>query len=159
MNSQYDPPQSNVADVNRSGSAGITMTMIDAMRGTKPWVLLIGIVLIISSIFMILGTIGMIAVSAIGMASMGPEAGAMIGIGVVYAVMSVVYIMMGIFLFKYSSAIGRLLQTNSVADMEDALDAQRKFWKIMGIITAVMLVLMVLGIIAAMIIPFLAMGI
>lgn len=47
MNNQYDPPQSNVADGARSNTSGITTTMIDAMRGTKPWVLLIGIVLII----------------------------------------------------------------------------------------------------------------
>ncbi len=159
MNNQYDPPQSNVADVNRSNNSGVSNSMIDAMRGTKPWVLLIGIVLIISSIFMILGTIGMIVASAVGMASMGAEAGAILGIGIVYAVMSLIYIMMGIYLFKYSSAIGRLLQSASMIDMEDALDSQRKFWKIAGIITAVMLVLMVLGFIAAMIIPFLTMTI
>ena len=159
MNSQYDPPRSNVADVNRTNAAGITDTMIDAMRGTKPWVLLIGIVLIISAVFMILGTLGIIVASTIGMASLGAEAGAILGIGVVYALMSIIYIMMGIYLFKYSSAIGRLLQSANVIDMEEALDSQRKFWKIVGIITAVMLVLMVLGFIAAIAIPLLQLAV
>ncbi len=153
MNNQYDPPRSNVEDVNRSNAAGITTTMIDAMRGTKPWVLLIGIVLIISSIFMILGTLGMIIAGAIGMGAEGPQAGAFLGIGVMYGVMSLIYVMMGVYLFKYSSAIGRLLQSASSVDMEEALNSQRKFWKIAGIITVVFLVLMVIGFIAAMMIP------
>ncbi len=158
MNNQYDPPQSNVADMNRSNATGITTTMIDAMRGTKPWVLLIGIVLIISAVFMIMGTFGIIIASSIGMASMGAEAGVFLGVAVMYGVISIIYVMMGVYLFKYSSAIGRLLQSASVINMEDALDSQRKFWKIAGIITAVMLVLMVLGFIGAMAIPLLSLG-
>lgn len=159
MTNQYAPPHANVANVNTANNAGITNTMIDAMRGTKPWVLLIGIVLIISAAFMLLGTIGMVISSFVGMASMGTDAGVFIGVGAMYAVMAIVYILMGVYLFKYSSAIGRLLQSATVADMEDALNSQRKFWKIAGIITAVMLVLMVIGFVAAMAIPFLQMGI
>ena len=44
MDNQYAPPQSNVADGNRANAAGITTRMIEAMSGTKPWVLLIGVV-------------------------------------------------------------------------------------------------------------------
>ena len=157
MNNQYAPPQSDVADMNRSNATGITNSMIDAMRGTKPWVLLIGIVLIISAIFMLLGTLGIFAAGALSQESMGAEAGVILGVGAMYALMSIIYILMGIYLFKYSSAIGRLLQSASVVDMEEALNSQRKFWKIAGVITAVMLVVMVIGIIAAMAIPFLTM--
>lgn len=159
MDNQYAPPQSNVADGNRANAAGITTSMIDAMSGTKPWVLLIGIVLFISAAFMMLATLGMLGAGALGMAQMGVESGVMLGVGAMYGVMGIIYIMMGVYLIKYSSAIGRLLQSASVVDMEDALNAQRKFWKIAGIITALMLVLMVIGFIAAMAIPFLAMGV
>jgi hypothetical protein len=158
MSDHYAPPQSAVADVNRSSAAGITDTMLDAMRGTKPWVLLIGIVLIVSAGFMLLGTLGMMAVSAIDAPGMGAQKGAMVGVGAMYAVMSVVYIMMGVYLFKYSSAIGRLLQSTSVGDMEAALMSQRKFWKVAGVITAVMIVLAVIGIVAAIAIPMVAMN-
>jgi hypothetical protein len=157
MNNQYAPPQSDVAGVNRAGASGITDAMLEAMRGTKPWVLLIGIVLIISAVFMLLATLGIIGASAIGAGAMGEQTGMMIGVGSMYAVMSIIYIMMGVYLFKYSSSIGRLLQSASVVDMEDALHSQRKFWKIAGVITAIMLVLMVLGIIAAIAIPILTM--
>ena len=156
MNNQYEPPQSDVAGVNRTNDAGITDEMIDAMRGTKPWVLLIGIVLIISAAFMLIGTIGIMIASTVGMAA--AEAGPLIGVAVMYGVMGIIYVMMGVYLFKYSSAIGRLLQSVSVIDMEEALQSQRKFWKIAGIITAVMLVLMVLGFIAAIAIPMLQLG-
>ena len=155
MTNQYNPPLSNVADVSRPSTAGITDTMLDAMRGTKPWVLLIGIVLIISAVFMVLGTFGIMMAGTIGKEALGTEAGALLGVGAMYAVMSIIYIMMGIYLFKYSSAIGRLLDSSSAVDMEEALNSQRKFWKVAGIITAVMLVLMVLGIIAAIAMPFL----
>jgi hypothetical protein len=37
--------------------------------------------------------------------------------------------------------------------MEDTLDAQRKFWKFAGLLTAVMLVVMVIGFAAAIAIP------
>lgn len=158
MNDQYAPPQSDVANVTSSNAAGITNTMIDAMRGTKPWVLLIGIVLFVSAAFMVLGTIGIFIASTVGMGTNGPEAGAILGMGVVYGVMSIIYILMGVYLVKYSSAIGRLLQSISVVDMEEALMSQRKFWKLAGVITAIMLVLMVLGFVAALAIPFLSMG-
>ena len=158
MNNQYAPPQSDVADGSRANPAGVTNTMIDAMRGTKPWVLLIGIVLFISAAFMLLATLGMVGAGALGMAEMGAESGMLLGIGAMYALMGIIYILMGVYLIKYSSAIGRLLQSVSVIDLEEALISQRKFWKIAGIITAVMLVLMVIGIIAAMAIPFLATG-
>lgn len=158
MNNQYAPPQSNVADGSYSNAAAISNTMIEAMGGTKPWVLLIGVVLFISAAFMLLGTLGMVGAGSLGMAQMGVESGVIVGIGAMYGLMSVIYIMMGIYLIKYSSAIGRLLQSASAVDMEEALIAQRKFWKIAGIITAVMLVVMLIGIVAAIVIPFLTMA-
>jgi hypothetical protein len=56
---QYKPPKSNVSVMNRSGPGGVTTAMLDAMRGSKPWVLLNGIVLFVSEEFMLLGTLGM----------------------------------------------------------------------------------------------------
>lgn len=158
MNNQYEPPHSDVENARVANAAGISNVMIDAMRGTKPWVLLIGIVLIISSVFMVIATVGMIIATTIGMGVNGPETAPLIGVAVMYGVFSVIYIMMGVYLFKYSSAIGRLIHSGSTANMEDALHSQRKFWKMAGIITVIMLILMVLGFVAAMAIPFLTMG-
>lgn len=158
MNNQYEPPSSHVADVSQANAEGITTFMVEAMRRTKPWVLLIGIVLVISAVFMILGTFGIFAASTMSLGAEGPGAGAMLGIGVAYAILSVIYLILGIYLFKFSSAIGRLVGSSSVVNMENALDSQRKFWKFAGILTALMLVLMILGFIAAIAIPMLGMN-
>ena len=158
MNSQYDPPNSHVADVNPTSDEGITSAMVEAMRGTKPWVLLIGIVLLISAAFMILGTVGILVASTLSLGNEGPQPVPMLGIGVMYAIISAIYLMLGIYLFKYSSAIGRLVELSSAINMEEALNSQRKFWKLSGIITAVMLVVMLLGFVAAITIPMLSMN-
>lgn len=152
MNNLYAPPQSDLDDVRGNNAKGISNTMIEAMRGTKPWVLLIGIVLIVSSSFMILGSIGVFIASTIHLGAKNSPPGMLAGVGVMYAVLSVIYIFMAVYLLKYNSAIGRLLGSAAVVDMEDALVAQRKFWRLAGIITAVMLVLMVIGVLAAIII-------
>jgi Family of unknown function (DUF5362) len=158
MQNQYAPPRAAVADVNRSGSSGVTDTMIEAMRGTKPWVMLIGVVMVILAIFMFLGTVGILIGGAMGMSQAGPEAGALLAVGVMYGLMGVIYLVLGIYLIKYSTAIGRFVQSASVVDMEDSLVSQRKFWKLSGILTLVMIVLMVVGMIAVIAIPALMMG-
>jgi len=158
MTNHYAPPQSEVADVSRSNGGGITTEMLDALRGTKPWVLLIGIVLFISSAFMVLGAFGMIAAGSMGGAPNGPPQGAMTAIGGGYVIAAIIYIVLGVYLVKYSSAIGRLSQSGDGIDMEEALVSQRKFWKLAGILTLLMIVVAVVGMVAAMVIPFLAMA-
>jgi cytoskeletal protein RodZ len=56
-------------------------------------------------------------------------------------------------LIKYASAIGRLVSSGQAHDMEDALHAQRKFWKLVGVLMIVMMVLGIVGVIAAIAIP------
>jgi len=153
MTNHYAAPQSDVSAVNNASAGGVTNNMVEAMRGTKPWVLLIGIVLIIGGVFLVLGTIGVFAASTIGMAAGGPQGGALMGIGAMYALMSVIYITLAVYLIKYSSAIGRLVHSGEVSDMEDALHSQRKFWRLAGFMTALMLVIMIIGVLAAIIIP------
>lgn len=158
MTNHYAPPQSAVNDVNRPGSGGITDAMLDAMRGTKPWVLLIGILLFISAAFIVLAAVGLMAAGTIGANKAGgPPAAAMLGMGAMYVVGAVIDVVMGIYLVKYNSAIGRLLESGSATDMEDALGSQRKFWKFAGVLALVMIVVSVIGMIAAIAVPILTM--
>lgn len=155
MTNHYAPPQANVDDVTPAGQA-ITGEMIEALRGTKGWVLLAGILTLIGAAFMVLGGIGMLFGSAfMGTAGGGgaPPAAVMAGMGAAYLIFAVIYIFPGWFLIKYSSAIGRLLGSGQARDLEDALHQQRKFWKLIGILIIVMLVFVVLGIIAAITLP------
>ena len=162
MANHYAPPRANVDDVTPSGQ-NITGEMIESLRGTKGWVLLFGILSFIGAGFMVLAGVGMMFGSAF-MGSAGGAAGAppatmIAGMGVGYIVLAVIYIFPGLLLIRYSSAIGRLLSSGQAQDMEDALNQQRKFWKLMGVFFIVMLVLMVVGVIAAISLPFMMGGI
>ena len=153
----YSPPQSNVADHNIKVGA-ITEEMVNALRGTKGWVQLIGILMFIGAAFMVIGALGMIFGGAM-MASGAPgmPQGMFTGVGVVYLVMSVVYIFPATYLVKYGSAIGRLVSDGRAEDMEAALQQQQKFWKFVGVLALVMIVLMVIGMVAAVALPMMMM--
>lgn len=153
MDNRYAPPQAKVDDIAPAGGV-ITPTMIDALRGTRAWVLLFGILLLIGSAFMILGGVMMIFGGALVAGE--AETGMVTGMGVAYLLFAVLYIFPAIHLVRYSSAISRLTTSGAAQDMEDALNHQRKFWRFVGVIAVVMIVLMVVGMVAAVLIPVLA---
>jgi hypothetical protein len=156
MSNQIAPPQANASDVSVA-SGPMTVVMVDALRGTKPWVLLIGILLFVGAVFSVIGGLGVMASSAMmGAARGGAPAAMFVGMGAMYLVVAVVYVFLGMYLVKYSSAIGRLVSGGQSGDMEDALRQQRKFWKLAGILILIMMVFAVLGIFAAIAIPLLA---
>lgn len=150
------PPQGDVDDVAPSEQR-ITGEMIEALRGTKGWVLLFGVLSFIGAGFMVLGGVGMILGSAFmgatGAPRGGPPPAAMATIGAVYLVLAAVYIFPGWLLIKYSSAIGRLVRSGQARDMEDALHQQRRFWRFLGVFMVVMVGLGIAGVIAAIAIP------
>lgn len=154
MANPYATPQANVGD-RTPGEGSITEEMINALRGTKGWVLLIGILMFLGAALTSLGAIVVMFGSAmIGASVKGGAPSAMfIAMGAVYILMAVIYIFLGLYLVKYSSAIGRLISSGHAAELEAALQQQRKFWRLAGVLALIMIVCMVLGIIAAIAIP------
>ncbi len=153
MTDAYTPPQSDLADHNFKLGA-VTEEMVSALRGTKGWVLMVGILMFIGAAFMVIGAIGMILGGAMmGESAKGMPQGMFAGMGVVYLLMALLYIFPATYLVKYSSAIGRLVSDGRAADMEAALNQQRKFWKFVGVLALIGIVLMVLGIVAAIALP------
>jgi len=141
MDNNYAPPNSDVTA--SSGTGGVTNPMLNALSGTKPWVLLIGILSIIGSVFIFIAAARMLAMGS----QPGVPGGILIGMAVLYLAMGVVNIVLGIFLVKYSSAIGRLRITREAGDLETALLTQKSFWKLAGIIVLLFLIIMVVGMI------------
>ncbi len=146
----YRPPRANLSQRPlAAASGGITRNMIDSLLRTRPWVLLIGIVMIIGCVFMVLAGIAMIAVG--GFAGMsgeefGPLAGA--GLGAAYLLLAVLYLFPALYLMRYASAIKRIGPANPTA-MEEALRQQASFWRFVGILTVTLLavyVLLIVGI-------------
>ena len=126
----------------------------EALLGTRGWVKLVGIMLYIGAGFTMLGMVAVI----FGAGAMGGRSGAMPLVMMVvmcgfYLLFAAIYIFLGMYLLNYSSAIGRLLDDDQVANLEVALQAQQKFWRLAGILVWVMLVMAVVGIVVAIAIP------
>lgn len=125
------------------------------LRQTKPWVLLAAIMTFVTVGFMLLIGLGAAGVGFIASRGEGSPSGALGGIFVslVYVVLAIVYLFPGLFLARYASAIGRVLHDRSPASLEEALKHQRSFWRYVGVLMLVGLVIMILGVGAAILIP------
>ena len=75
----------------------------------------------------------------------GGDAPIVLAIAAFYAVAAGMYLLVSVLLFKYGRAIGFLVQFNRNQELEEALDAQRRFWKAMGVIAIVTMALMVVA--------------
>lgn len=140
-----NPYSSPVTDAKSSGgSDAITPGVIRALAGTRPWVRLCSVIGFISIGFMLLAALAMLAGG--GAAMLNGDSGAMpftgfpVIIGVAYLVMAALYFYPAIKLWKYGSHIVTLMSSNSVTDLEAALDCQRSFWKFVGIMVIIMIV-------------------
>ncbi len=137
-------------------SSGIIVSegMTDALRATKPWTMFVAILGFVSLGFMVLG--GLIMVAANQFIPQQEHPYMMTAMGLAYILMALIYLFPALYLFKYSSAIGRFLDLKQASEMEAALGFQKSFWKFVGILCLIMLILAVLGIIAAFVIGFIA---
>jgi Family of unknown function (DUF5362) len=119
----------------------------DILRRTQPWVRLMAIVLFISVAIMVLSGL---AAGAFGLFSGEPGMAALM---FVYPLGGLLYLFPGIYLTRYASHIGGYLSNPQTAQLELALDAQRAFWKFVGVLAIITLVLSLLGITAAILVP------
>ncbi|HPY42106.1 MAG TPA: DUF5362 family protein [Thiolinea sp.] len=150
----YAPPRSVVRDVS-GGSGGMSERVVASLRKTRPWVLFIAILGFIFTALMVVASIPMfLGSSLMGGADTGipgmPGTAFMVGMGVLYLLMAVVYFMASLYLLRYASAIKSAVTGLNTSDMESALEAQASFWKLVGILSIVSIVLtlvfMVVGI-------------
>lgn len=115
----------------------------DILRRTAPWVRLMAIVLFISSALMMIGgvvfAVGMAAGLAAGGAGHAGAAPALIG-GVLYCGVGLINLIPAVFLNRFASRARDYVAAATVPNLEQALDAQRSYWKFMGIFMIVGLV-------------------
>lgn len=145
----YAPPQSTVRDVS-GGSGVVTDSIIASLGKTRPWVLFLSILGFVGAAFMALAAIPMLMGSAMIGNLEGAEAelgmfgsGMMIMMGVMYLVMAFIYFMASLYLLRYAGHIKRAVSSLEVVDLEAALAQQASFWKLVGILVLVSLVLVV----------------
>jgi hypothetical protein len=110
----------------------------------------------IGSGMMLLGALAMLLMGEVMASSMGGASGIpgvpprtfMMGMAGLYLLMAVVYVYPVVKLFQFCGAVTSLSRTRQVGDLERALDAQRVFWKFLGIVTLVAIVVYVIAIAA-----------
>ncbi len=151
----FAAPKSSVRDVS-GGSGVITDSIVAAMRKTRPWVLFLAILGFIGAALTGFGGIAVLfsaimlgRMDGMDTGDMAPfGSGMMLGMGVLYIVSAVIYFMASWYLLKYAGAIKRLLASLSVAELETALNQQASFWKLMGILALLTIVLLLVMLVA-----------
>ncbi|MFT7641128.1 MAG: hypothetical protein ACI9G1_002873 [Pirellulaceae bacterium] len=126
----------------------------EMLRQTKPWVRFMSVMMFIGSAFMVLAGLGMIITSAY--AWMPGNFVALMG--AIYIVMALLYIVPAIFLWKYASQIAIFLGDRSASTLASALESQKSFWKFVGVVMLVIIILYGVGIIFAIVLALISGG-
>lgn len=150
----YSTPAASSFD--GSGVGLVSVAAVEQLAATKPWVRFVSVMIFIGAGFLLLmaalmGVMGgTLAKSA---SATGNPFGNWMGYALmaVYAVMAAVHIVPGVKLWKYANSIAVLLQTGRDEDLVAALNRQRSFWKLVGIMILVIIALYVVGIIVGVV--------
>ncbi len=134
----------------QSGEVQVTAGMMDSMRSIKPWTKFLAVLG-----FVFVGLMVLLGAGFMLFASMFPHQKNMFPsfMGFLYILFSILYFVPAFYLYKYSSAIADFLRSNGAGDLESALSYQKSFWKFVGILTLIGILLAILAIAAAIIIP------
>ncbi len=153
MSSQYTnpyaPPQAHDYQVNDDGpgdAGAVSEAVMEPLRRTRPWVLFLAIVGFIGT-----GLMGLFGLFALALGTSTAGAGVPAGMGLVYIVLAGVYVMPSLRMLNYASSIARLVRDPRTERLVVALDHQRSFWKLVGIMTAVVLALYPIAIVAGVV--------
>ena len=118
------------------------------LNQTRPWARFLSIMVFIGAAFTLLGALTVMLVTMTGslfnaeIGTFGLAPGEGLIIGLLYLVMAVLYLPPGIFLSRYASAIKALESIPTSQALERALKYQKSFWRYVGVITVISLIVM-----------------
>jgi hypothetical protein len=146
----YLPPQAEhvvypgVPDV-LGDDAAVPDGIVEQLRGTRPWVTFLSVIGFLGA-----GLTGLGGFAAMVSPTFVKEgAGMAIGFGLIYLALGASYLWPSLGLLRYGSAIGDLIRDPRMEKLGVALDRQRSFWKLVGIMTAVMIALVPVSFVVA----------
>ena len=130
-------------------SGEVSAAVVGLLRSTKPWVRFLSVLGFLGLVLLVLGclVILVIPMGPMGAMPLGPRVGAAFA----YLLMGLVQFPAVLFLHRYAGRIANLMASGSPTDLEDALRAQKSFWKYAGILTLVMMILYLLIIVGVLI--------
>lgn len=146
------PPQAlGYANAYTGNSVTCTPRAILALRQTRPWVRFIAVLLMIGGGFIALAGIIM-AIGLLSQSSRGPTRNFEIIAFLGYVVAGILYAVPALLLNRYASRITDLLSFGREDNLEAALEAQKSFWKFVGILMLVVIGLYLLAIVVGVLI-------
>ncbi len=152
--SPYVTP-SQASPIGGQGAA-VSPSTVEQLRRTRGWTMFLGVLSLIGSALFVLILGGFTVVGLIGNGGFSrfnsPEFYETIGGLIVSAAMSLVSIIPAVRLVQFSKSVKNLQASMSLDDLDLALNAQRSFWKFLGILTMVMMLLyglLIVGLIVA----------
>ena len=120
----------------------------DILRRTQPWTRLMGVLgFIMVGFMMVVGIVG-------GLAGLATGDATALMLLFLYPVMALLYIFPSLYLVRYSRRIREFVAGGQGSQLEAALDAQRAFWKFLGILTVISIVMGVLAVLIAVVAGF-----
>lgn len=148
----YSAPQSSLnpgmqAETHTDGP--VSAEAVELLRKTKPWVRFFSVLGILGILLMALGAVAMFLLNFGPFRTM-PLA-ARIGMGAIYLVFAFLYVPPVLFLHRYASCIRNLMDENSFQNLENALRAQKSFWKYLGIMTVITMFIYILVMIGVLV--------
>jgi hypothetical protein len=149
----YSTPSANLSGRDSFTSEhGVTQGVVEQLAKTKGWTRFIGVLTMLLGgllIFVALGSGAVLGSLKRNLLGVG-EFGNFLVIGLaVYLILGGLYLVAGLKLSGFSSAVTRLIYSGKQRDLEDALDRQRSFWLFTGILSIIIAIVMVLGVVAA----------
>lgn len=126
-----------------------TANIVESLRGTRPWMLLMAILGFLGAGLMFLGGLFVIMAASLGSAASQGETpiGFFWAFGLIYLVAAGWYVFVSVVLVRGFSSMGRVIDGGGIAELEDAIDKQRVFWKTLGISVIAGMILAVLAMI------------
>ena len=139
-----NPYQSPSLESPLAFEGAVRSQTIDLLARTQPWVRLISIVGLVITALMFTA----LFFSAISVGAVASRSGLSSGTGIAALLPAVVAMVLYVYplikLSAYAAGIRRLKASGSIADLNYALDQQRAFWKFVGILMLIGIILWVI---------------
>lgn len=138
----YKAPQANLDSPPSDPAAPVPGSVVQLLAQTRPWVKLVSVLFFIALGLMVIGFVFIFAV--LGRSGRSDTTSLMTFIPM--AILMLLYLPPTLFLWQYAGHIRRLQAGGGMRSLEEALASQKSFWKYVGILAVVVVVLYFIGI-------------
>lgn len=119
--------------------------VLELLSRTRPWARTMAVLFWLCSLPLLIRIVRDLAPLAQGRLQTPQKQGEAVGQAIADFIMFAILFFPARSLWSYASHIGRFVRSKRRASLEEALDAQRRFWKLTTILSCILLALAVLG--------------